>query len=779
MKRVFQHPPEKPSLTGRKYWRSVGELNDTPEFRGWLEREFPAGAAEMEGDNLSRRNFLQLMGASLALAGFGLSGCRRPEGYLVPYTKAVEWEIPGRNVLFATSMPRRHGAMPLVASTTEGRPIKLEGNGLHPLSNGSTDPIAQCALLDLYDPDRSRAFLEHGQPVDVKKFQDFMKTTRDAMLANGGAGAAILVEETFSPTRDRLRAQLSKDFPNLLWCVYDPLRPFNDVEATRAAFGDGTRLVHRFDRADVILSLDSDFLNLDEGGIEATRDYSNRRRVASASDSMNRLYVVENRYTLTGGKADHRLRLPASQIGAFAVALGRKVAGLLGGTGAALGNLLGAFPAEMAGRFATQDKWLTEVANDLIASRGKSLVITGRRQPAGVHLLVQAINGVLGNIGHTVVAHASESRGGAEPTSISGLAEAIDAKKVQTLFILGGNPAYNALANLNWADKQKSIPNVVRLGYHEDETSELAAWHVPMAHFLEQWGDARSSDGTYCVIQPMILPLFGGLSDLQFISLLLGQESHDKPDLVRATFEEIGAKTANFPADKAMAWNAFLRDGFLPGTAAPDTESGFNVGGALGYIKANLAAQFPAPTPAGQVEVVLIDDYKVDDGRYANNGWLQEMPHPITKMAWDNAILVNQKTANALGLNVTPPMRRLHRRRLFARQRGQHGRDHCRRHEDQGRRAPFAPATRTTRCPSRSATAAAARAAWAATPAFDAYPLRTAQNDVLHRPAAVDPAGGRELPTRHHPAASGDGRPQSGARAADCDLQGKRRVHLR
>ena len=652
MKRVFQHPPEQGNVNGRKYWRSLGELNDTPEFRGWLEREFPAGAAEMQGDDLSRRNFLQLMGASLALAGFGLSGCRRPEAYLVPYTKAVEWEIPGKNVLFATSMPRRSGAMPLVATTTEGRPIKLEGNSLHPLSNGATDPIAQCSLLDLYDPDRSRYFLDHGKPVDIARFESFIKETRETLLKTGGAGAAILVEETFSPTRDRLRAALAKDFPHLLWCVYDPLRPFNEIEATRTAFGDGTRLVPRFDRADVILSLDCDFLHLDEGGIEGTRDFSNKRRVASASDAMNRLYVVENHYTVTGGKADHRLRLQASQIGAFTVALGRKLVGLAGGAGAALGGLLAAFPADVAGRFAAQDAWLTEVANDLVAARGNSLVVAGRRQPAAVHLLAQAINGVLGNIGHTVVAHASASRGGAEPTSISALAAAIGDKTIQTLFIFGGNPVYNALANLGWAEKQKSVPTVVRLGYYEDETSELARWHVPMAHFLEYWGDTRSADGTYSVIQPMILPLFGGLSDLQVMSLLLGQESHDKPDAVRATFQEIGKGAAGFPADEPLAWNAFLRDGFLPGTAWPDADSQFNVGAAADYLKANLAAQFPAPVAEGDVEIVLIEDYKMDDGRYANNGWLQEMPHPITKQSWDNAILVNAATAKKLGLPV-------------------------------------------------------------------------------------------------------------------------------
>ena len=643
MKTVFQHPPAGPNPSGRKYWRSVGELHDTPEFRGWLEREFPAGAAEMEGDALSRRNFLSLMGASLALAGFGLSGCRRPEAYLVPYSKSVEWIIPGKNVFYATSMPRRRGAMPLVACTTEGRPIKLEGNALHPLSNGATDPIAQCSLLDLYDPDRSRYFLNQGKPVDVSQFTGFIQDTLDDMKGNGGDGVAILVEETFSPTRDRLRAELQQAFPKLTWALYDPLRPFNEIDATRAAFGDGVRLHPRLDRADVILSLDSDFLHLDEGGVEATRDFSNRRRVANAGDSMNRLYVVENHYTITGGKADHRLRCPASQIGALAVAIAKKI----GATGP-LADIVAAFPPDAASRFQGQDEWLTQCAADLVAHQGKSLVLTGPRQPAAVHLLVQAINGALGNIGHTLVAHGDPTRG-PEPTSISALADLIDAKKIQTLFILGGNPVFNALANLDWAAKQKSVPTVVRLGYYEDETSELAQWHVPMSHFLEQWGDTRTADGTYGVVQPMILPLFGGYSDVELLNLLLGHAKDDKPDTVRATFNQVAHGSHGHPD---IAWNAFLRDGFLPGSATDEIESAnFNVGGAVAYLKQQHTDD-PFPAALGDaMEVVLISDYKVDDGRYANNGWLQEMPHPITKICWDNAALMSPNTARKLGVN--------------------------------------------------------------------------------------------------------------------------------
>ncbi len=644
MKTVFQHPPAQPDPTGRKYWRSVGELQDTPEFRDYLEREFPAGAAEMEGDDVSRRSFLKLMGGSLALAGFGLSGCRRPETYLVPYSKSVEWIIPGKTVLYATSMPRRRGGMPLVATTTEGRPIKLEGNSLHPANpSGSTDPYAQCALLDLYDPDRSRGYVHAGQASDAPKFADFLKNLRTAMLANGGADTAILVEETFSPTRDRLLGELKKQFPQLGWYLYDPLRPFNEAEATRAAFGDGLRMVPRFERADVILALDSDFLNMDEGGVEATRDFANRRRVAKATDSMNRLYVVENRYTITGGMADHRLRCQASRIGALAVALAKKIGG------PAIGALIDSYNS--VGTFQGSDEWLTQVAKDLVASKGKSLVIAGPRQPAVVHVLVDAINNALGNLGTTLVPIAAPERGGAEPLSISKLAEDIRNKKINNLFIFGGNPAYNALANLDWVNTQKTVPNVVRLGYYEDETSQIASWHVPQAHFLEQWGDVRAADGTYSVIQPMILPLFGGLSDLDLMVMLLGQEPDDKPDLVRATFNGLN-KNAAVPAD--LAWNAFLRDGFLPGTAMAEftADRGHNIGAVSDYVGKNLKDQLPPPAAsADDMEVVLVQDYKMDDGRYSNNGWLQEMPHPITKICWDNAVLMSPRTAKKLGVN--------------------------------------------------------------------------------------------------------------------------------
>src|SRR5882762_7310434 len=323
MKRVFHHPPE-PS-NGTKYWRSIGELSNTPEFRQWLEHEFPAGAAELNGNEWSRRDFLKLMGASMALAGVGLTSCRRPEMHLVPFTKSVEWTIPGKFLYYATAMPRRTGAIPLIATTVDGRPIKLEGNPLHPASGGATDTFVQASVLDLYDPSRSRRFVHKGKTINRAEFDAYIGKLRNALATQQGDGLAFLVGETHSPTRDRLRADLEKTFPSMRWCVYEPLLSQEYIAAAESAFGAGARLVPKLDRADVILALDSDFLDCGQGDLASVRAFSSRRRVSAAKDEMNRLYVVENRFTLTGAMADHRLRCPASQVAAFAYALAGKI----------------------------------------------------------------------------------------------------------------------------------------------------------------------------------------------------------------------------------------------------------------------------------------------------------------------------------------------------------------------------------------------------------------------------------------------------------------------
>src|SRR5437867_6762125 len=356
MKRVFHHPPE--PTTGKRYWRSLGELSDTPEFRQWLEREFPPGAAELNGDEWSRRDFLKLMGASMALAGVGLTSCRRPELHLVPFTKNVEWTIPGKFLYYDTATPRSTSAIPLIATTVDGRHIKLEGNPSHPAGGGATDTFVQASILDLYDPSRSRRFVHKGKTSNRADFDAYVGTLRTALTSKGGDGLAFLVDETNSPTRERLRTELEKIFPSMRWCVYEPLLSQEQTTATQSAFGPGVRLIPKFDRADVILALDSDFLDCGQGDLESVRAFTSRRRVKSPADNMNRLYVVENRFTLTGAMADHRLRCPASQIAAFAQAIAEKI--LAGTNDAGLSALIGDLQTGGGAKF--DEKWITEDA---------------------------------------------------------------------------------------------------------------------------------------------------------------------------------------------------------------------------------------------------------------------------------------------------------------------------------------------------------------------------------------------------------------------------------
>jgi MoCo/4Fe-4S cofactor protein with predicted Tat translocation signal len=647
MKRIFQHPTE--PLTGKKYWRSLGEYSNSPEFREWLEREFPAGASELNENEWSRRDFMKLMGASMALAGLGLTSCRRPELYLVPFTKSVEWTIPGKFLYYATAMPRRGGGIPLIATTVDGRPIKLDGNPRHPASGGGgTDTFVQASILELYDPARSKRFVYRGKPSDRAAFEAHIQQLRKTLEVQQGDSLAFMVEQTHSPTRERLRAELEKVFPRMRWVVYEPLLSDAQSFATALSFGDNVRLLPRFERADVILALDSDFLDCGQGDLAAVRAFSSRRRVSKAQDSMNRLYVVENRFTLTGAMADHRLRCPASQIPALAYALAGKI--LAATKDANLGSVIGTLKAPAAA--ATFDeRWLTEAANDLVAKPGASLVLAGPAQPVAVQLIVYGINSALKNLGQTLVLRDLASK--PSRNSILTLARDIYEGHIEQLFIFGGDPAYNAPRALtidqraglplDWPDLQKKVPEIVRLGYYEDATSALSQWHVPAGHYLECWGDVLSSDGAYLPIQPMILPLFGGLSEIELMNMLLGRPKVEGPELVQDTFRATAP-----PGDFQTAWDQLLRDGFASHIQLADRPPSFNSNTA-GTLAHNLWGQGPAPAPtADSPEIVLVGSYAMDDGRYINNGWLQELPDPITRLTWDNAALMSPAFAKRL-----------------------------------------------------------------------------------------------------------------------------------
>jgi MoCo/4Fe-4S cofactor protein with predicted Tat translocation signal len=625
MKRKVEHPaPSQAELNGRKYWRSLDELAATPGFREQLEREFPEGASNLEG--VDRRRFFKLMAASFALGGMGFAaGCRRPEANILPYGKSVEGVVPGLPLYFATAMPLRSGAIPLLAETHQGRPTKLEGNPSYSPYGGATNMIAQASVLDLYDPDRATTHTVKGAPQTIAAVQDLLAGIGQANTQNGGAGLAFLAEQSSSPTRAALVARLRARFPRAVWAEYEPVNDDLPEATARAAFGSNVRPIYHFARAKRIVSIDSDFLNAESHSLYYAREFAKTRRVTSKNDEMNRLYQVESTLSITGAMSDHRLRLASSHMVAFAAALAARITGNTAVAAAAQGLDL-------------NQKWIEECAADLQANRGASVVIAGAHLPAAVHALVHSINAALGNVGATVEYVTVPPSGAA---SINDLAQAIRSGTVKTLVVLGGNPVYNAPADLDWSKLQSSVPEVIRYGYYFDETSAVSTAHIAATHYLESWGDARTTDGTIVPIQPMILPLFNGLTELEVLARIAGETTTDPYTLVYQTI------TANARGAADQVFRKFLHDGFLEGSAYP--RANVTVAGATLTAALN-AAPKPEALSASNLEVRFVADTKVDDGRFANNGWLQECPEPITRISWDNPILISPRLGKELGV---------------------------------------------------------------------------------------------------------------------------------
>jgi MoCo/4Fe-4S cofactor protein with predicted Tat translocation signal len=614
------HPPSPSPANGRQYWRSVDQLADTPEFREWLGREFPEGATELT-DPVSRRHFVKIMSASFLLAGLGLAGtgCRRPEEHLEPFGKAPDDYTFGTYQYYATAMPTRTGAVPLIAKSYEGRPIKVEGNPLYPDGNGVTDRYTQVSILNLYDPDRATRYLKFGNTAPRAEALDALDAFAKKFTANQGAGLCVLGGQKTSPSYKRLQAAVAKKYPKARWFVHEAIDSDIHRRAATQAFGKPVRPVFRYDKAKVIVSLDCDFIGAEDDPHNNIRRFSSQRKIEKPGDRMSRLYAVESLYTLTGVNADHRLRLPASAVVQIAAAIAAEC---------------GVNVGEIAKPAGVDPKWIAECAKDLLANKGAALVVAGFGQPLAVHLIAHAINAALGSVGKTVeLFEQSEPNAG----TISELAKALKDGQVSALVIIGGNPAYDAPADLDWAGTQSRAKTVVRLGYYEDETAVGSDWHFPMAHYLESWGDALTTDGTLVPIQPLILPLFDGLTELEFLARLGGLAVTSAHEIARETF-------ATYSKGGDEAWKKFLHDGFLAGSAAKSVNARFN-SATVSEVLAGVKISSPAKD---NLEVVLHRDYSVDDGRLANNGWIQEMPDPITKMTWDNAVLISRKTAREL-----------------------------------------------------------------------------------------------------------------------------------
>jgi len=627
-KRILQHPAV-PNDEKTISWRSVGQLENTKEFRSWMDREFPRGAAEMENQEAletSRRTFLKLMGSSTALAGFGMVACRRPEAYIVPYTEAPEWVIPGKATYYASSMPRAGGAVPLVVTTFEGRPTKVGPNRLHPDYEG-TDAFTQASVLDLYSTSRSRTFLKAGKKSKRSEFQKVLSE----LAANKDAKIGFVFGADQSPTRLGLIEKLGQSYENAKFYQYEALTASN-----KDVLGEGVKLVPDFSKADRILSLDCDFAGTDLQGSNIT--FFNRRKPEGAryesepdKDSMNRLYAVEAVFSLTGGMADHRLRVAPSQIAAIAAQIAREV-------GVEAGDIAPITDTK-------QLVWIQELAKDLKASGGRTAVLAGSRQSKAVKHLALAINLALGNIGQGIKAlqTGSEDLGG-----IDRLTADLNEGTIDTvIFITPSNPVYDAPADLKFSDALANAKTSIHLSDRSNATAYACSWHVPAAHYLESWSDATSVTGVYTVVQPMILPLYPDcVSELELLLSFFAEEGK----LTTGEGEDGGPAPAltavreTFTGDKTE-WKKLLKNGFLAGSSF-DAASPTLASSAAADIA---AADRPSPTK-NKLDVIFATDASVYDGRWIDNGWLQEAPDPVSKLTWDNAVLIAPKTAKALGI---------------------------------------------------------------------------------------------------------------------------------
>jgi molybdopterin-containing oxidoreductase family iron-sulfur binding subunit len=604
---------------GPEYWRSLEELAGSPDFAEMLQREFPRGASEWL-DAVSRRGFLKLMGASLAMAG--LTACtKQPLEPIVPYVRQPEELIPGRPLFFATAFTLGGYASPILVESQLYRPTKIEGNDRHPASRGGTDIFAQASILGMYDPDRSQTITYLGE---VRTWGDLVNAMRGPLTVQKGlkgAGMRILTPTVGSPTlADQLRS-LVQAYPESKWHVYEPVNRDQVLEGAKLAFGQPVETEYKLENADLILSLDADFLGPGfPGSTRYIRDFAQRRNPEKGQ--MNRLYVVESTPSSTGAKADHRLPLPASEIEAFARTLASGL-GVGGGGGAGSGE---------------QEKFGAAVLQELQSHRGLSLVIPGDHQSPAVHALAHALNQALGNVGKTVsYTDPVDLNPVNQNESLKDLVADMRGGKVDLLIVLGGNPAYDAPADFGFADalKNSNVAVRVHLGLYQNETAELCQWHVNEAHYLEAWGDARAYDGTVTIVQPLIAPLYDGKSAYELLAMFSGQPQTKGHEIVQGYW-----KKQHSGADFETFWRKSLHDGWMEGTrfaAKP-----------VALKTAGFAA--PASLDPKALEINFRRDPSIYDGQFANNGWLQELPKPMNKLTWDNPVLIAPAMAERMGL---------------------------------------------------------------------------------------------------------------------------------
>lgn len=603
---------------GSGYWRSLLELAQSSEARDLAGQEFP-NLDRLWQAPISRRQTLQLLGASMALAG--MTSCiRQPEEDIVPYVRMPEHMVPGKPRYYATAALQGGYAQGVLAESHEGRPTKLEGNPDHPATLGACDAITQASVLSLYDPDRSAAVRHRNAIGSYGALLAELQEKHDEWDADGGRGLCFLTESITSPSEQAEIEAIRQRWPNARWFVHDPVDRSAVYTGSQWLFGRALEPLYRFSRANLVLALDADFMQGQPGALRHAHDFMARRRPRDAGTDLARLYAIESTPGPTGAVADHRRSLPYPQVEdavrQLAVALGLEVTP----------------PAQNP----LPNAWVSALLQDLQRNRGSAVLVPGDQQSSTVHALAHAINRELDAFGSLV--------DWIEPVTINHdyprldeLTAAIGEGDVSSLVVLGANPVYTAPADLDFASAYQEVPWRLHWGSHQDATALLAHWHVPTTHPLEGWADARAFDGTVSLVQPLIRPLHGGKTSLQMLSALRTGFATDAREALREYWQ-----AAYEGEDFERFWRRSLHDGLVANSATATVEP---------ELQQDWAQQLPEPDePLDGLIIQLRPDPALWDGRHANNGWLQEMPRPMTTLTWENAVLISPRLAQKSGL---------------------------------------------------------------------------------------------------------------------------------
>ncbi len=632
------------------HWRSLEELERTESYQARIEREFASEVEEPQLDGATRRHFLGVMGATMAMTS--LSGCvRRPVEHIVPYARRPEDLLPGVAQHYATATHLGGRAIGVIAESHEGRPTKLEGNPEHPSSpGGGMIASHQGMVLDLYDPLRLKTPHSAKAPSTWEKAEAALKALFDGHRASPGKGIAVLSEANPSPTLAHLRDRFTKTFQGASWYTFESIADDNERAGLTAYFGRPARPVYQLNKAELVLSLDSDFLGYEGDAVTNAWQWAERRRMEKPGDPISRFYAVEGTWSITGTNADERLRLAPAQVEAFAFAL----LGAVGSRAAIPGELKAAVAERSNGLPEAAKKFAAAVADDFFGDgqNKPGLVVAGRRQSPLVHIVAAVINAALRGRTGTVYYCSDLSRpadAGGDFAGLKGLADALNAGKIDTVVVLGGNPVYAAPGDVDLAAALGKAKHVVALSDYHDETSKLAEWAIPRAHFLEAWGDVAFTNGVAAIQQPLIAPLHGAWSEIELFARILGDSTTSGHEIVRAFWKQKYRKREKFTAAGFhKEWRKWLHDG----------RTSMSVGGPLTSVDLNnpkpitklLEAPKPAAPTEADLELVFTADPMIFDGRFCNNSWLQEAPDPITKIAWDNVAAMSYGTAKRLGV---------------------------------------------------------------------------------------------------------------------------------